>query len=1022
MSAPIKQTDFAQANRAVRNGEFEAGIRKYVASLNEATGLWAMIAENLIYAQQKWLSLNRLDETFRVALFQGDWDNTKRADDLNSRYLDEQESVDFIEISSANLVNEDKGSGKKRRLHLNICQPNSIALFKFVAEVRYDRIHIFNPDALQVAVALTYKLIWNSDIIVHLSLQDDSYLSTQPAVLYDFDQITVSTEAEQNAYGGKIFDRTTPIERDSINGKNFKPLRTSLYDFAVELGGLTEKLARAHNEFVNFGRDGNANKMPDAVPKLLIQTSKQYAYPPLFNDSLNMLLKVGSPGNYVIELYKALLRRAPQIHELKHYTQQLIDRSETRAGIALLVLASEEHLRVLADFRPVDNIPVPNVLFTVPKPGDIDPKSIVLPRFDKPLVSILIPVYGKLEYTLMCLKSIAVNLPTRSFEIIVLDDRSPDHSATELQKIENLHVVLNPSNLGFLRSCNYGSQFANGQYLLFLNNDTQVEAGWLDHLVQTYDDFKDVGLVGSKLVYPNGSLQEAGGIVWRDGSAWNYGRNSDPELPEFNYVRETDYCSGASIIIEKTFFQGLGLFDERYAPAYYEDTDLAFKVRAAGKKVIYQPRSVVVHFEGVSHGTSTDVGLKAYQTENGKKFFERWKPELEKGHFEPGASLFTARERSSFKTTVLIIDHYVPKPDRDAGSKSMWHIIKTMQHAGLNIKFWPHNNHYDLEYAPLLEAIGVEVIAGDKTVGGFSDWWLLNGKQIGHVLLSRPHVAVDFIDIIRNSSSANVIYYGHDIHHLRLEKQFEVTGDRKLLLEISAVRILEQKIWREIDCIYYPSVEEERHVNKWLRAEGYQDKVVRTIPVYAYEDFPELVQKNIRARQSIIFVAGFNHPPNIDAAIWFVEKVMPLVSKRSPRTKLMLVGSSPTDEIRALASKTVAVTGFVTNDQLDAIYRSARVSVAPLLYGGGMKGKVIESMRYGLPCVTTNTGAQGLENALSCIVVADDPSMFATEVLRLLEDDQFWVEKSVGAQSVAKRLFSRAALWKIISGDYVDAN
>ena len=241
------------------------------------------------------------------------------------------------------------------------------------------------------------------------------------------------------------------------------------------------------------------------------------------------------------------------------------------------------------------------------------------PLENEPKVTIIIPIYGKIDYTLLCLESIAENLPSVKFEVIVVDDCSPDDSLYVLSKIKNIRLLSNDVNQGFIRTCNSGTSVAKGEYLYFLNNDTEVTSGWLDSLVQTFDDFSNVGLVGSKLIYPDGRLQEAGGIIWSDGSAWNFGHSDNPNLPIYNYAREVDYCSGASIMVPKRIFIELGGFDEYFLPAYCEDSDLAIKVRNFGYKVIYQPASIVIHHEGITSGTDISSGVKSYQIENTKK-------------------------------------------------------------------------------------------------------------------------------------------------------------------------------------------------------------------------------------------------------------------------------------------------------------------------------------------------------------------------------------------------------------------
>ncbi|HEX8422350.1 MAG TPA: glycosyltransferase family 2 protein, partial [Pyrinomonadaceae bacterium] len=259
-----------------------------------------------------------------------------------------------------------------------------------------------------------------------------------------------------------------------------------------------------------------------------------------------------------------------------------------------------------------------------------------------PSTSIIIPVHNKVDYTEQCLKQLLDTLPG-SFrgEIIVVDDASTDDTPATLkrwaQADERIRVLHNEQNKGFIGSCNAGAEAAQCEMLVFLNNDTLPQPGWLPPLLRVLRERPDAGAVGGKLIYPDGTLQEAGGIIFADGSGCNFGRNDkSSNAPLYNFLREVDYCSGALLATPRALFLSFGGFDTRFAPAYYEDTDYCFSLRESGRKVYYQPESVIVHFEGVSSGTDVKSGVKSFQVVNRVKFIEKWQHVLKRHPAAPG--------------------------------------------------------------------------------------------------------------------------------------------------------------------------------------------------------------------------------------------------------------------------------------------------------------------------------------------------------------------------------------------------
>lgn len=466
------------------------------------------------------------------------------------------------------------------------------------------------------------------------------------------------------------------------------------------------------------------------------------------------------------------------------------------------------------------------------------------PYTDEPLVSIIIPCYNQVGYTYRCLRSILNNTDFEQtpYELIIADDVSTDATAELERYADNLIIARNTENQGFLKNCNQAAAKSRAEFLLFLNNDTTVEPDWLGALVRLIRSDASIGMVGSKLVYPDGRLQEAGGIIWSDGSGWNYGRLQDPSLPEFNYVKEVDYISGAAIMIHRDLWLEIGGFDERFAPAYCEDSDLAFEVRARGRRVMYQPRSVVVHYEGISNGTDVNGGgLKRYQRINHEKFVEKWQEALKLQSVDNGSpNPFRARERSQRRPCILVIDHYVPTWDKDAGSKTTFQYLNLLVKKGYQVKFLGDNFLKEEPYTSVLEQMGIEVLYGAKMQAEIWEWLKKNWELIDLVYLNRPHIAVKYMDFIRKHTGLRCVFYGHDLHYLRLLREYELSGEREKLQEAEHWKNIELQVIRQSDMSYYPS---QIEVNALHKLEP--ELKLRAITAYIFEQTVQIGRAHV---------------------------------------------------------------------------------------------------------------------------------------------------------------------------------
>ncbi|MCI8938511.1 MAG: glycosyltransferase [Dorea sp.] len=652
-------------------------------------------------------------------------------------------------------------------------------------------------------------------------------------------------------------------------------------------------------------------------------------------------------------------------------------------------------------------------IMPMPQYGGLQELEVLaFPIYKEPVVSVIIPVYNQFAYTYNCLKSILYHTGDIKYEVIIADDGSADDTVYLEQVVQGVRIFRNQENMLFLLNCNRAARYAKGKYIIFLNNDTQVQNNWMKPLVWLLDRDPDAGMAGSKLICPDGTLQEAGGIIWKDGTGSNYGRGENPNAPEYNYVKEVDYISGASIIIRKELWEKIGGFDERYVPAYCEDSDIAFEIRRIGKKVLYQPASVVVHFEGTSNGQDLSCGIKSYQTENSKKLAKKWAEVFAKEQYEnKSENVFRARERKQGRNTVVVFSETIPKYDHDAGSKTIYSYLQLFLEHGYIVKFVPRDFEVVIPYTHELQQMGIEVLYGEYYKKYINMWLLKNETSIEFAFINYPACGERFLDILK-CTSIKTIYYGVDLHFLRNQREYELTGDLHSLHTSEKYYKVEKDILEKADEVYYPSeVEVEVIKEKFRRNAKYLSAFIYESDMDKFAYVPE-------EREGILFVGGFNHLPNVDAVLWFAKEIYPQIC-RTEKISFYIVGSNEPIEIQNVKAPDIIHKGYVTEAELQSLYQNVRLVVVPLRYGAGIKGKVVDAMYHGVPMVATSIGIEGIPEAEDYVETADDADTFAKKVISLYKDRSKLLNTSEEYKRIIAKHFSKEIAWENIKNDFI---
>lgn len=633
-----------------------------------------------------------------------------------------------------------------------------------------------------------------------------------------------------------------------------------------------------------------------------------------------------------------------------------------------------------------------------PKKVKLVRKKIVFNESKTPIVSIIIPFYNQEHFTWNCLNYLHKNLSDKyPYEIILIDDNSPEENDFSL--IEGVKIIKNTTNLGFLKNINKGITTAKGEYIYILNNDTEVQECFLEELFFVFENFKDVGAVGSMLLNADDTLQEAGSVFLKDFDIHQIVRNKKPYSPEVNYIYKVDYCSGCSLLFKKYKDDGttLNLFDEIFAPAYFEETDFCFDLKYnQNKEVYYTPFSKVLHYNGVSYnGEKKPSEESAKRKENlfnvnKEKFGNKWKLQIE----SVKASNVEERiiEKYNNKSIAFVIK-YMPEHDKDSGSNRLKEIIKGFINEGYHVTLIVIKIYHKDPYIDFYQRLGVNVFYNKyRSKNDFIDFIIKTNINVNLIWFYGPDTFKEnyfkFKNVIVN---AKYIYDMVDIHHLRFLNAMEI--DSK---EIS--HKLNYEKYKEIETVFVKNADYVIPISEsekdYMKSFFNNDNLI----VISNVHFPKIKEENIMHfsdRKDVVFI-GSTHHPNVTAINFLYNSIMPIVWEKLPGIKVNIIGNI-NETVKNINDERFIFHGYVSD--VEHFFNNSKLMVAPLQIGAGVKGKIGQAFEYYLPVVTTSIGADGMflvddQNAL----IADEAKTFAEKIIQLYNDESVWYKLSQNSE------------------------
>lgn len=609
--------------------------------------------------------------------------------------------------------------------------------------------------------------------------------------------------------------------------------------------------------------------------------------------------------------------------------------------------------------------------------------TLKLPTPTKPKVSILLVLFNQAPLTLLCLKSLSeqINLDA---EIIIIDNNSTDQSAQLLAQVVGARLICNEENVGFVHAVNQGASIATGEYLLLLNNDAILENGSLDAALRVFESEPNVGAVGGKIRLLDGTLQEAGSIIWNDGSCLGYGRGQNPDSPHFMFRRDVDYCSGAFLMTPRLLFEALKGLDTDYAPAYYEESDYCVRLKKAGYRIIYEPDANIIHYEFASSGGYASAC--ELQQDHQRVFSAKHKDYLKYQYSQSIDNILKARS-SSHGARVLVIDDRVPHTTLGAGFPRCREILHEMVNMDLQVTLYPLLVSFDDwadTYKTLPRSVEVMLYLGKDKLAEFLS------QRLGfydYIMISRNHNMIWLENIIRRDPSlitgAKIIYDSEALTAPREAAAIRLQG-RKISPEKEQHMIAKElELARHADCVVAVSESE---------ADVYRKASFPRVEVLGHTITPRLTTRPFAERRGFLFVGALrdSKSPNVDSLIWFCEKILPLIrQKLGADVPLIVVGDNSAPVLRRVSFDGVRYMGRQEN--ILPLYDRSRVFIAPTRFAAGIPHKIHESAAYGLPVVATELLAEQLSWAHeSELLTAKTDEDFANQCVRLYTDERLW--------------------------------